>query len=520
MRSFPNDLRDGAVTAFRQRICSQIEIIPLRHQQKWFCAADGATLLDLETDDGVAVTDEDNQTRRYGMVPRPEGRARVIADLGAYKCGKSFSTALFASSFACVPNARVQLIALEYDIAEPEFNYILEFLLSERGMGLKAASLQNRPRDGKMWLDLPNGARYEAKSWERKDSLKGKEVDLMAFCEAYMLPGLECYTSFSQNLRARDGYAIFATTPDRPWLNEIHEKAHSGLTEFRKWHCTCGVTAKSNPITFDQEAMDRDRHLMTKEKFQIHYLGQIGEFVGRVYGYQRGQKIFTPESHPDLWKCDSAGRILCADIPRIEDLSIPNGWEIVSGADTGTFSSAGCVAFSPDGDAFVLAELPNYRYVGGSPELNEDLTIPEWSQQVVRTIADLGGRPDAWADKNSQFKREVANYGLHLMGATHGVETRTEIAREYFTQNKIYFAPWLSVLPFEIENAQWPDEASAAGKFARVKDRDHSLDWLEHILARRPRGVSPVRSNTPISWAESVGYKVKRAIKNVHLGQH
>ncbi len=385
-------------------------------------------------------------------------------------------------------------MGLEYDICAPEFEYLCEFLLSDRGMGIKPDSLQNRPRDGRMWLDLPNGARFEAKSWDRKDTLKGKEIDCYLYClpldapvwmgdysfrpirdvkvgdevigatpgrgyrgrkerdrlcratvtqihrkrdlvvrvtlesgrilyctpdhrwlsganhgangnyivpkvgaslvsvvddpgpaidpvlnawlagmydgegsrtmiaqdreynaslhhelqrrleragfattstpdgvrwlggmqgalkfvnqvpsirfrekyaddailiaryrhadkivsideageqevacittttgnfvaygamshncEAYMLPGLECYTDYSQNLRARNGYAVFATTPDRPWLKDIYDAATSGDPKFAAWHVTSGVSAEVNPFTFDQGAKDRHR---------------------------------------------------------------------------------------------------------------------------------------------------------------------------------------------------------------------------------------------------------------------
>ena len=82
----------------------------------------------------------------------------------------------------------------------------------------------------------------------------------------------------------------------------------------------------------------------------------------------------------------------------------------------------------------------------------------------------------------------MRNYGITLLPAKHGVEARTEIAREYFEHNRIWFAPWVVTLPFEIENAQWPEEVSMSGKFARIKQNDHTLDPLEHILARRPLG--------------------------------
>ena len=305
VQKLPNDVRDEVITAFRHRICQTCGIAPWRHQAEWWAASDGARLLEVEAADGMEVQvpthGQEWETKTYALAPRPSGRARVLADLGAFKVGKSFGAGVWASAFAAVPNGRVQLIGLEYDICVPEFEYICETLLSDRGMGLKYASLQNRPRDGRMWLDFPNGARFEARSWERKDTLKGKEIDCYIYCEAYMLPGLECYTSFSQNLRARNGYAVFATTPDRQWVKELHEAAHSGKPEFHNWHCTCNVHASANPHTFDANVMERDKSLMTREKYQIHYLGQLGDFVGQVFEFQRGQRVFTTTSHPNLW---------------------------------------------------------------------------------------------------------------------------------------------------------------------------------------------------------------------------
>jgi hypothetical protein len=61
----------------------------------------------------------------------------------------------------------------------------------------------------------------------------------------------------------------------------------------------------------------------------------------------------------------------------------------------------------------------------------------------------------------------------------------------------------LSILPFELENACWPEEASAAGKFARVKDRDHTLDCLEHILSKRPHGSIARAPQAPRTWLEA-----------------
>jgi len=712
-------------------------VVPFPHQATWWSASDGYILHDApagEGEEGMLVKLGDGSVERRLLTPRNGGRARVIADLGAFKTGKSYGSALWATGFAVVPGARVQLVGIEYDICEPEFNYLIEFLLSESGMGMKYDVLQNRPKDGRMWMELSDsGARFEAKSWERKDSMKGKEIDCLTgdapiwmgdfsfkpikdvcvgdevigwgdqrrerngvwpknvrkgltrtrvlgvhkkldtvwrltlesgkiiectpshrwlsdptnkkfpkpkvgrtlchvidiprplqehekfdagwlagiydgeghrnqicqsltanpavfarieeklsalgfkhgrvsggttgvewhggrqaalnflhftgstrflrhadeyilggrcinyrdkivkieevgekdvyclqtgtetyiahgyvshncylYCEAYMLPGIECYTSFSQNLRARNGYAVFPTTPDRPWVQELHNAAHSGLPEFDAWHCTCGVHSSENPFTFDKNAMERDRSLMTREKFQIHYEGKLGDYVGRVYNYQRGERTFTSLTHPRLFSGGSTR----------DHLIIPDGWELVSGADTGTYSGGVVVAFSPEGDAFVIDEFPNYRYVAGTPEMDETMSIPSWAGGFVHRVVQLGGRAFAWADKNSQFKREVRNYGLHLESNLVPLEARTEISREYFQQGKIWLAPWLKVLPFELENACWPEEASASGKFARIKDRDHTLDGLEHVLSKRPRGRGRQTEMEKKTWVE------------------
>lgn len=503
----PNDLRDQLISAFRERVCDTLNVSPFKHQRDVWAASDGLELDGWGDPNGPKVRLEDGSIVRASVKPRPGGRARFLADLGAFKIGKSYGAALWAAGFACVPGANVALVGLEYDICAPEFSYLCEFLLSERGMNMKATSLQNRPRDGKMWMDLSNGAHYEARSWERKDSLKGKENDAYIYCEAYQLPGIECFTGFSQNLRARRGYAYFATTPDRPWIKLLHELGHGADPE---WHCTCSVPADVNPFTFDEKAKTRDKTLMTREKYSIHYEGQLGDFVGRVFNYQRGQSTFSRESHPFLF-----GQSDGPTDPT--NLRIPEGWDIVGGADTGTYYSGLLVAFAPDGVAYVIEEFPNYRYIAGDAERDESLSIPEWASRVSARTLSLGGSPNFWADPNSQFKGELKNYGIHLMPAKAPVETRTEITREYFEHKKIFLAPWLQVLPFELENAAWPEEASLAGKFARVKDRDHTLDPLEHILARRPFGRGVDLSRKPRTWAEEQGMR-KIKTGNTHLG--
>ena len=164
----------------------------------------------------------------------------------------------------------------------------------------------------------------------------------------------------------------------------------------------------------------------------------------------------------------------------------------------------------------MVDEFPNYRYVAGLPERDEDITIPQWAAAVVGRVTNLGGSVAFWADANSQFKRELINYGVTLLPNKATREQRTEVAREYFQHGRVYLAPWLEILPFELENASWPEQATMAGRFERVKDRDHTLDCLEHVLCKRPmgRGVDP--PSQPGRWSDQ--FRPKRTIGNIHMG--
>jgi hypothetical protein len=520
-KRIPNDIRDGMMTTYRAALCARLGLVPFPHQAEWWLATDGLTLTDQVVPEGtegaieVRVPGAEPGTAREEwrrVLPRLAGRARVVAALGSFKIGKSYSSAIWAGGFAAVPGARIKLMGIEYDTCAPEFEYLLEALCSARGMNMPYTSLQNRPRDGRMWLDLANGARYEARSWERKEALKGKEDDAYVYCEAYQLPGLEAYTDFKQNLTARNGYAVFATTPDRPWVEVFHQHGH-GDPGFTTWQCVCGVRRDVNPYTFDVSQKERDRTLMTAEKFAIHYEGQIGRYVGSVFHYQRGAWALSTETHPDCWRD--------LDAPATRDnFILPAHWEVLGAADTGTFTSSVFVALSPDGDLVVFDEVANYRYIGGKPELDESMSISTWKRRVRVTMDrfEVGG---LWADQNSQFKRELllAPNSIMLYSAKARLEQRTEVLREYCSHGKVYLAPWLEVLPHELEQAVWPPEATAGGRFQRVKQHDHTLDGVEHLAALRPRSAILDPEPDDRLWVEAfAGRRLNHLQGDPHLG--
>ena len=321
--------RDRLVASFRRGLYAVIDFTWLHHQAEWQLAGEGWTLVPSPPTPGdhyttILTPDPTDRTFasenrvqrttrvRQKVVPRPGGAAHHLANLAAFKGGKSYGGAAFLTGYAILPDATVGLVGMEYGICEHEFNYLIEFLCAEppRGMNLKYRQLLNDKRGGRMRLALKPlmpggpGAVFECKSWERKEGLKGAKIDCYYFCEAYQFPDLSCFTSISQNLRQRKGRAVWTTTPDEPWVQYLHDKGHD--PEEPDWHCTCGADDRANPFTFDQKARDRDdpdkNGIMTRERFEIAHNGRLGTFVGRVYSYSRGSKLLTPETYPAIWK--------------------------------------------------------------------------------------------------------------------------------------------------------------------------------------------------------------------------
>lgn len=213
------------------------------------------------------------------------------------------------------------------------------------------------------------------------------------------------------------------------------------------------------------------------------------------------------------------------------DLVIPHDWPLLLGVDTGTYMSGMIATVNPDPYSLLfLQEYPNYRYVGGALELL-DISNRRWAEQILDDWSFLArGRPlkcVGWVDVNSQFKVEIGRYGIHLMGNRRDFDVRVDIFREYVHAHdpaRCWLAPWLSVLPYEMEHATWPDEHTTAGSYHRLKQNDHTLDCAEHIASRRPQAARRIHGQ-PETFLQRYLRENRRPErtfypKDRHLGDH
>ena len=202
-----------------------------------------------------------------------------------------------------------------------------------------------------------------------------------------------------------------------------------------------------------------------------------------------------------------------------EWLRLPPETHFEMGAHVGRFSSAVILALIPEYPVFVVSEIPNYHYVGdGEIELSGMTTI-EWAEAVVREWHSFTRLTScrAWVDPETEFAKEVMRSKLRLRkNLNRGPELRTEILREYFLEKKLYFAPWLTILPSEVSKAQWPPEA-ILGRQARLVGSDYSLNALEQVISRRPR-VRSTCSPAPSTFMARM--QAERGIKTTKSDSH
>ena len=251
--------------------------------------------------------------------------AHKAADLASFKAGKSKNIGMWATGFAPLPGATVDMLGLTYETSAHEFTYLAEALLSgSKPLVKKPKHYYNDVRAGRLFLELENGCSFGVRSWKNKDALRGGQITCYIFNEIYQLPGLQVYTGHAQNLRAEKGFAAFTSTPDRPWVKVLHQMGHSKHPD---WHCSCETNAHTNPFTFDLAGFMADvpnwetikefapdllemcvrsgyqpGALMSREKFKISWLGQVGGFVGSVYAFSRKAITCYPHTHPHIFK--------------------------------------------------------------------------------------------------------------------------------------------------------------------------------------------------------------------------
>jgi len=429
--------------------------------------------------------------------PRPQ----VLAASCSFKAGKSVVGGLIPSSFGATPELKWDLWGLEYDICEPELDYILEAFLSESGLNLPLVKQRtgnelvghmgwkSDPQMGRMYLRLSNGAEYRCRSFRKametkSDPLKGKERDGFSVCEVYQFPSIQSLMSYRQNLAIRRGYYIMPSTPDRPIMDDINKRCDPENDEYPTWLGVKNIHRRENPLAFVMDDYLEDLKTFTREEFTVYWEGRSGRWIGAVYP---PVKFFDCQTHPEFWT-DPEGE------PTLENFAPPAWLSRRGGADTATLYSMSSALSDDKGETFFIHSACNYRYVTGQIEQRHEVTIETLCSEVRAFREIIGGKwGRSYTDHNTQWKNEFKNEGCPLRKGQKDPEVRCEATRAMMQNGMVWFAPWMrdSALVTEFEIAKYPPKELSTRKRKRIDEKDHSLDGAEHICAMHPKARRP-----------------------------
>jgi len=151
---------------------------------------------------------------RQASIHSSGSRFRVVA-AGA-RSGKSMAAGVEIAYELFKPNRHIWCVATQYELAEKEFDWAVQFLDRGKIKGVKLLDLCRctMSRKGSKSLETPWGSWARTKSAEKPTSLLGDELDFLVLCEASQIPTVVWERYLRPRIGPRNGKVLACSTPN------------------------------------------------------------------------------------------------------------------------------------------------------------------------------------------------------------------------------------------------------------------------------------------------------------------
>lgn len=357
------------------------------------------------------------------------------------RVGKSFTAAKDVLGDIMMPNTRGWIVGPNYELAEKEFRYILEFmLLAHKVLKIpKPEKIRNNAKSGELYISWQGSEVFGKSADKANTSLVGEELDWVIMSECAMHKSETWFRYVRPTLASRGGRAILPGTPDSAgiWLYDL-ELASVNNEEWAvfnhpAWECD----------HYDPKELESAKKELPEDAYYEQYGGEWRFYTGRVY------KVFNVDTH-------------C-----IESFNIPKSWKVRQGIDFGVRDATAVMtlAESPYGDYYLIDEY----YQNDKPTQVHASAIlkKERGRHITSRVADhhaLG----------TQLILDWAQYGVSSVPCTNDRQAR----RDRFLT---LLEPVKGRHPYHIREAGKP-----AGDFPRIFIfKDKCPNWIREALFLR-----------------------------------
>jgi hypothetical protein len=231
---------------------------------------------------------------RMGYVPHAKqmqvhnsnARFKIVA--AGDRGGKSMLAGAEIAHTLMLPDKRIWCVSSQYELAEKEFDWALNFLakykVDEYRHAIDICHLIS-PSKGSRIIKMPWGSYCQTKSTEKPQSLLGEELDLIVLGEASQMGREPWERMLRARLGPRKGRLLAISTPNSD-AGLFSDMFSWGLSKEEQWHDweAWQFSTLANPY-FDKSEWEVAKKELDEKIFQEQYEGKFVSRRGHVFNF-------------------------------------------------------------------------------------------------------------------------------------------------------------------------------------------------------------------------------------------
>jgi len=220
-------------------------------------------------------------TNAQRLVHESSARFRICA-AGA-RFGKSMLAGAEAAAMLMMPNTNTWICGTQYELAEKEFNWAIEFLnkLRFRDMPILSYCKVTNSQRGQRSIIAPWGSYIRTKSTEKPQTLLGEELDFLVLSEASQISKIVWERMLRARLGPRKGRLLAISTPnaDNGLFYDFYKKAEEKAD--KEWQNWLFSTLEND--YFDKGEYELAKRELAKKVFEEQYEGKFVSRRGKIF---------------------------------------------------------------------------------------------------------------------------------------------------------------------------------------------------------------------------------------------
>lgn len=368
---------------------------------------------------------------------------RHIVGTGPARAGKSLTLAMFCLMYLLIPGVEVWILARVYDDAEPEFNYLKDFLKTLLGPAMKhMIDLSFDHKTGESSIVTRWGSVIKIKSGKSQGSITGHELEFAGVAEPAWVDA-KLYEELRARMSSRLGRIVALGTPKGfgGFIHRMVKQAARGadgkisnpedrlISRGCRWSRSLllfNFNATENPAYVKSE-IETARDELTKEEFASEFEGLMMAAEGARFPYIT-QKALVNVPNETYDRCvyvlgvDQGPKNMGACLLGYDGHNVYTAWE-----------------YFDNSDMTAKANLIYLNYKVGPVIFNKGGNADNWQLTIFDADPPVQGLLEEMKNENKAWKTEEAYRPKNLKDFTNWREETMEWINDMAQKGRFFF---------------------------------------------------------------------------------